>query len=213
MAMAIRAMLLTVCLSVCAHAQTRTLALYPGPVRGLDDESRLALQTELQRLLTPAGLDVVWKHATGRRAGEDFDFVAVVSFEGGCSSVSLATAVPAAAAVASLADTSVAGGRVLPFFNVDCGRLATLLRAELEPLHLRSRQALFGRALARVMAHEIYHIVGQTAGHQDRGVAKATFSIRDLTSPRFEFDLWSLTAMKPPSVATVIESDSADTGR
>src|SRR5688572_12606875 len=167
MLMAIRAALLLICFSVCAHAQMRTLALYPGAARGLDPDSASALQIELQRLVTPAGLNLVWKKVDDRNAGEAFDLVAVISFEGVCSTAEF----PASTAETgvSLADTSVSAGHVLPFFNVDCGRLVKILRPELETLDLRARPALFGRALARVMAHEIYHIVGQTAEHQDRG--------------------------------------------
>ena len=212
MTMAIRAALLIICLSVCAHAQTRTLALYSGPARGLDDESRTALQSELQRLLAPAGLHLIWKQPTDRKAGEDFDFVTVVSFQGLCSPADFSSTAPVSGG-ASLADTSVAHGRVLPFFHVDCARVATMLRPEAEPSRVQSRHALFGRALARVMAHEIYHIVGQTAEHQERGIAKAALSMRDLTAPRLDFDLWSLTLMRPPSVASVVGSDDADTGR
>jgi hypothetical protein len=211
MAMAFRAALLTICISICAHAQMRTLALYPGPVRGLDEESRLALEIELRRLLAPAGLELIWKKPAERNGGQDFDFVAVASFEGMCSAAEFPTNITAA--VASLADTSIVGGRVLPFFNVDCGRLLTMLRPELEPLQPRLRQTVLGRALARVIAHEIYHIIGQTTDHQDRGVAKPAFSVRDLVGPRFEFDLWSLSRMKPATVATIADSDSGDTGR
>jgi hypothetical protein len=60
---------------------------------------------------------------------------------------------------------------------------------------------ILGRALGRVIAHELYHIVGQTAEHHDTGVAKAVFSIRDLKNPRFEFDAWSLDRMRLPSLA------------
>src|SRR5207249_4430626 len=94
----------------------------------------------------------------------------------------------------SLADTSIANGRILPFFRVDCTRLIGLFGTEVEP-------AVLGRALARLLAHEIYHIVAQTAEHQKSGVAKAVFSIRDLTAPRFNLDAWSIARIQPTSIA------------
>src|SRR5205809_710381 len=55
---------------------------------------------------------------------------------------------------------------------------------------------VLGRALARVIAHELYHIVAGTADHQDSGVAKAVFSAQDLTDIRFEFDSASISRMQ-----------------
>ena|SRR5216117_1073480 len=203
MSWTLRALLLILCVSACANAQTRTLALYAEWPRGLDAGSGVIMRAELQRLLAPAGLEVVWKTLADRKAGEDFELVAVSSFEGLC-----AVDEPASnpAITASLADTSISNGHILPFFRVDCDRLIRMLGSQLEP-------AVLGRALARLVAHELYHIVAQTTDHQERGVAKAAFSIRDLTDARFELDAWSLSRMRPPSIARVSESSSGETGR
>jgi len=192
MSLTLRATLLIICLSVCAQAQTRTLALYAGPARGLDAESSFTMRAELQRLLDPAGLEVTWKNSADHHAGDAFELVAVGSFEGSCSATEpVLTPVSAVDAVISLADTSISDGRVLPFFRVDCTRLLRILGAGTD-------KAMLGRALARVIAHELYHIVAGTAEHQNTGVAKAAFSVRDLTTPRFDFDVSSLGQMKPP---------------
>src|SRR5262249_13086397 len=105
-----------------------------------------------------------------------------------------------------LADTSISNGHVLPFFRVDCPRLIRMLGSQLEP-------SVLGRALARVIAHEIYHIVARTTDHQQNGVAKAVFSLRDLTAARFELDAWSLELMRPTQGARRSDSSSGETGR
>lgn len=151
--------------------------------------------------MAPAGLEVVWKNPGDRKAGEDFEFVAVSSFEGSCSA-----AEPAVESVAPLGDTTIVNGHILPFFRVDCGSLVRMFKTQLEP-------AVVGRALARVIAHELYHIVVQTTDHHDTGVAKAAFSVRDLVNPRFEFDVWSVARMQPPSFAHASTVSSDDTGR
>ena len=185
MLLTLRAASLVLFVSVCAQAQSRTLALYAGPAPGLNTESALVMRAELQRLLVPAGLQVVWKDSTGPRNGEDFALVAVSTFEGSCS-----PAKPGQTGVAAtLADTSMSNGRVLPFFRVDCTRLIQVLGRS-----INSR--VLGRALARVIAHELYHIVARTADHQDSGVAKAVFSAQDLTDIRFEFDSASISRMQ-----------------
>src|SRR5215813_5591778 len=81
----LRAALLVMCVSACAQAQTRTLALYLDSPRGLDAESSSVMRAELQRLLAPAGLEIAWKRMMDRRAGENFDLVAVTSFAGSCT--------------------------------------------------------------------------------------------------------------------------------
>jgi hypothetical protein len=200
----LRAASLVLCISICAQAQTRTLALYLDAPRGLADESSAIMREELQRLVAPAGLEIVWKRMADRKAGENFDLVAVTSFLGSCATDKPSNSVTAS--TISLADTSISDGHILPFFRVDCTRLIAMLGSQVEP-------ATLGRAIARVAAHEIYHIVAQTTEHQERGVAKATFSLRDLTSSRFDLDIWSIERMRPPSMATVSESSNAESAR
>jgi len=194
-------MVLVLVVSVWGEAQTRTLAVYAGTAQGLDGEARFAMRTEVQRLLAPAGFVVVWKAAAERSAGGDFEQVAVASFEGSCSE-SAPTLTPAA----RLADTSITDGRILPFFRVDCPRVIQMLGPRAEP-------AVLGRALGRVIAHEIYHIVAHTADHHDRGVAKAVFSVQDLTNPRFEFEASSVSRMQPSPGAHASETSEGASGR
>jgi hypothetical protein len=208
MSWTLRALLLLLGFSFCAQAQTRRLALYAEPPRDLDAQAGSLMRSELQRLLEPAGIEVVWKRMADRQAGEIFDLVAVTSFTGSCS---VDKPVLATQASVSLADTSISDGRILPFFRIDCPKIIGMLGSQTEP-------AFVGRALARVAAHEIYHIIAQTAEHQERGVAKASFSIRDLTADRFELDAWSLNRMRLKSTiaeiaAPAAESSDLDSGR
>src|SRR5215471_17839086 len=119
MSCTIRALLLILGLSFCAQAETRTLALYVEPPRGLDAEADRIMRAELQRLLAPAGLEVVWKSLAVRNSGENFELLVVSSFEGSCTP----EPVPSSPTAASLADTSISNGRILPFFRVDCTRV------------------------------------------------------------------------------------------
>ena len=202
MSLTLRAMLLVLFVSLCAEAQPRTLAVYAGSAQALNAEARLAMHGELQRLLAPAGYDVVLKNSSERKAGEDFELIVVASFNGSCS----ASASAVKPVAATLADTSIADGHILPFFRVDCDRIMQMLGPQPDP-------SAIGRALGRVMAHEIYHIAARTTDHHDSGVAKAAFSARDLTSPRFDFDSWSLSRMRPSSIAASSESSGDAAGR
>jgi hypothetical protein len=187
-----RATLLMVCLSLYAGAHNRSLALYAGEANGLSTAALHATQRELDRILGPTGIEMAWKHLGLRKSSEQFDEVVVMTFEGSCSD----TGIPVIQKVA-LADSSVSNGRVLPFIRVDCGYLASMLASALRPLTAQEREVAFGRALGRVIAHEIYHITGQTTEHRDRGVAKASFSVHDLTAAAFEFDNGGVAQMRP----------------
>lgn len=188
MMLTIRALLLGTCLSVCATSHMRTLAFYVTPARDLDLEAAAVMRAELRELLLPAGIDLVWKNMSERKAGETFDLVAVSSFEGSCASAEVVSPLPAP----TLADTSIANGRILPFFRIDCSRLVGMLPSGFQPVVL-------GRALARIAAHEVYHIVARTAEHEKSGIAKASLSSQELAANRLEFDALSIARMLPLS--------------
>ena len=202
MSCTLRALLLILCLSFCANAQTRTLALYLGPANNIDAEANRAMRAELQQLLAPSAIDVVWKVLADRKSSENFDIVAVATFDNACGGTDN-TSAPVAA---SLADTSIADGHILPFFHIDCTRLLSILGVRVD-------SGVLGRALARLAAHELYHIIAQTTEHQDAGIAKAAFSVRDLTAPRFELDAWSIARMRPAPAAPSTEISYSDAGR
>jgi hypothetical protein len=193
-----RATLLIICLSQFAGAQTGSLAFYTGKADGLNDSAFRSAQQELDRLLVPAGIDIAWRSLATRTPDEQFDRVVVVSFDGSCS-------LPDAAAQSgkfqdsriTLADSSVSNGSVLPFIRVDCTNLLHILSPALRPMSSKERNTAFGRALGRVMAHELYHIVGETTSHQTIGVAKASLSVQDLIGVSLDFDTASLTQMRP----------------
>jgi hypothetical protein len=60
------------------------------------------------------------------------------------------------------------------------------------------RERILGRAMARAIAHEMYHIFAQTTGHESSGIAKASLSLSDLSSAEFDFSPESLRRMQAP---------------
>jgi len=54
-------------------------------------------------------------------------------------------------------------GTILPFVEVDCGRIGAFLGPGLFALSSRAREKVFLRAIARVAAHELYHVFTQKA--------------------------------------------------
>jgi len=77
-------------------------------------------------------------------------------------------------------------GTVLPFTDLACDNLRGAVEsAVLDGNPLRGN-VLLGRAMGRVLAHELYHIVADTSEHAQGGVAQAALSPRELTSGPLE---------------------------
>jgi hypothetical protein len=70
------------------------------------------------------------------------------------------------------------------------------------------KNASLGRAIARVSAHEIYHMLTGSERHARRGIARSSHSRAELTAPRFGFaqketDWLRAWAIKPAGQAAV----------
>jgi hypothetical protein len=50
---------------------------------------------------------------------------------------------------------------------------------------------------ARLLAHELYHVLAQTGEHAVEGIAKARFSRADLMAEHFEFEAITLDKLRP----------------
>src|SRR3954467_5101844 len=101
-----RAVFTIFCFSVCAQAQTRTLAVYSNPPQHLESSTLHALQVELQRVLTPAGMDMIWVQSALQPEAQ---LAVVGSFEGDCSVETLPDQAVRAIHTRTLADSSVSG--------------------------------------------------------------------------------------------------------
>ena len=199
MSAAVRVVFAIFCFSVCAQAQTRTLAVYSDSDRHLDSSVAHALQTELQRVMTPADIEIVSLQSGSKRAElPEVQLAVVGTFQGDCSVETLPDQRGRAVQSRTLAESSVSNGRVLPYFRVDCAGIIRTLSPVLRPLSVPMRESILGRALARTIAHEIYHILAQTTGHDKSGIAKASLSLSDLFSSQFDFNPESLRRMEAP---------------
>lgn len=86
-------------------------------------------------------------------------------------------------------------GDVIPFSDLACENLRGAVQAAISQGNPIRANVLLGRAMGRVLAHELYHIVGDTEAHARDGVAQPALSPRELT--RGELDL------QPADVAAV----------
>ena len=175
------------------RAQTLGLLLALAPLCGraetlirLDlpqDYSRLAvreMKAELGRVVADADLDLRWELKSDLPASANGRMVSV-ELQGSC----FGTPPPESYEDGPLGWTKTANGRVLPYIEIACGRIRSLLEPAWRDEPDAVRELQFGKALGRVLAHELAHALSRTEHHSSEGLRKRALSSRDLISGRY----------------------------
>jgi cytochrome c553 len=139
-----------------------------------------ALRDEVASLMSPNGLRFEWKSlpSNGQSAWTE---LAIVKFSGRCEVLPFATN---SHSDRRLGWTHMSDGVVLPFAEVDCDAIQAYLLKDMALLLAPSREKVFGRAIGRVVTHELLHIFAQTAAHSDHGVDHPTLTVSELMADR-----------------------------
>jgi len=151
----------------------------PYPSRALAEAQR-----ELNVLTKGAAVRLEWYDRGGPHAASSFPNILVLDFRGSCDPRSENKL--AGPATGWLARMHVSDGVVLPFGEVNCD----LVRAVMNDGTKKGKpnDAVFGRALARVLAHELFHFITNSTDHLDAGLAKPSFSRKDLALDGLRLD-------------------------
>jgi hypothetical protein len=157
------------------------------------------MKAEIRDILRPAEIDISFRDLrryTPDAQDEVFQKTVIIHFQGACQSeFRVSPLVLDDTAVVSspeLARTDIQDGHVLPYVNVYCNEIRAFVPAA---AHV-SQQQIFGRALGRVVAHELYHALLNTRKHAQRGLARSSQSPRDLTGDELSFDSRSIFALR-----------------
>jgi len=162
------------------------------------------MQREANALLEPAGYALAWRRLPNA-VGEVVEVpLVVVELRGICQAPRRGDELTPLVKPSSLASTSVVNGDVLPFSWLECGTLSRMLGPALNRSGAR-RDYLYGRAMGRLIGHELFHILTRTRGHEVGGVARPYFSARDLLAERFEFEASTLAKFHEPAPANATE--------
>lgn len=143
-----------------------------------------ALRDEVDSIMSSMGLRFDWHRLSDFRSETVSAAVAVAHFEGRCDTDGL---VMRENQPGPLGWTEISDGKILPFTHVDCERVRTFLQTALLGFHPQDRERAYGRALGRVLAHELYHVLGDTPRHASHGAAKEGYSAADLLAADFQF--------------------------
>jgi len=172
----IRAFCLAALASLAAAGNLTIVLEFQGapPTRSLPEMKR-----EFETLFEGSGLTFDWRFRE-ETSGQSFDNLVVVRFKGKC----VLDPVPwLYDERGPLAFTYATAGAVQPFSEVACDQVANAARSAMSGRDFAHADLLFGRALARVMAHELVHILSKSADHGREGVARSALSGSNLISP------------------------------
>lgn len=143
-----------------------------------DEYSQLAVRSmkaELNRVVSETSLELRWQNAKdrpGRVEGRLFNVVLV----GECIAEH-----PEPAGDGPLGWTSIVDGRVLPYIAVDCTRIRSVLAPEWARLDSDTQREIYlGKAMARVLAHELVHAFTRTRHHDDDGLTQRALTPGEL---------------------------------
>jgi hypothetical protein len=143
------------------------------------------MKTELDAIMLPFHLRFDWRSLEQASGHEVVAEVVVVSFQGACQAD---TPAPGGPPAGMLGSTHIADGEILPFADVDCDEIRQVMTMALAVSPPMEREGLLGRAMARVLAHELYHFLAHTTKHASTGIAKASYTAAELASNRLRFD-------------------------
>jgi hypothetical protein len=142
----------------------------------------VTLKAETAAILSRLDVQVEWRSIDKVTGNEVWAEVAVVTFKGSCGNSDASTSYSPSR---RLGWTHISDGEVLPFAEVDCDLVRSFLASQLVSLDRADADRRFARALGRVVAHELYHILSRSPHHSNRGVDQPAYTAQELVSDRF----------------------------
>ena len=144
-----------------------------------------AMKSELERIMRQSAVRLEWRFYQDALGKEIFTSLAVVRFKGECR---VGDFLEAREVASSLGLTHMSGDAILPYADVHCDQVRNLVQGELRSQAFPRMEFLLGRALGRVVAHELYHILARTTRHGGSGLAKRVLTPQELLFRDLQFD-------------------------
>lgn len=186
-----RSLALSLVLAISAvFAETR-LALYLDVAAEPSAPAMDEMKRQVETLLGPSGVRIDWRLLGDTASRESATDLYVIRLRGTCDANRvhvLYSELGPYGEAAILGSTDTVDTRLQPFGQLECDNLRLSLARDLRTVAQPDRDALFGRALGRVLAHELFHMITGTSHHAKAGLFKAGHSRRELLAATFAFD-------------------------
>ncbi len=143
------------------------------------EQSVEAMKREVVKILKDADISFDFRVMSELGPDDTFSDLIVVKFKGTCK---METYLAPPDERGPLAWTHTTSTEVQPFSEVQCDKVRVSVRSAMWAGDVKRGDELLGRALGRVLAHEIYHIMAGARGHGSKGVAKTAISGAQLIS-------------------------------
>ena len=163
------------------NPHTITLLLQIDDVAQSSAESIAVMKQELADLLNTRRVRFEFRSVEEAQPPAQFRTLVSVRMCGVCSVAERFALTPPG----PLAFTHSTDGEILPFVEVECDRVRNSVRSALWGLDRNRERHLYGRALARVLAHELYHVVTKSRHHTRKGITSPALSGHQLISEDF----------------------------
>ena len=143
------------------------------------DRSVAEMQQEAQQIVKDAGLHLDWR-TVHDAAQYTFSDLVVVQFKGACIIEPDPNLGDELGPARPLAFTYITDGAMQPFGEVVCDQVAATVRSAMWGGDFAIADVLLGRALGRVLVHELVHMLTKSEEHGREGVAKPALSGKQL---------------------------------
>lgn len=143
-----------------------------------------SMKLELNSLFLETPLSFEWKRLEEASEFETVPNLVVVRFRGDCR---MTHPYPPLDEQGIYAWTAVTDGVILPFSTVDCDRVRNAVSLAMWGGDRARGELLLGRALARIVAHELVHLFTKSAAHGARGVAREALTGAELIADGVTF--------------------------
>lgn len=152
----------------------------------LPSEAVLALKKEIDRLFASSRLQIQWVDRANAPLGFEAADLVLVRFRGDCQMAAFPPGPPDE--LGPLARTHISDGTMLPFSEVECERVTRAAQSALIGGERARAQQMVGRALGRVVAHELIHIFLKQKSHAPKGIFRRGLTPRQLVENFLEED-------------------------
>jgi hypothetical protein len=150
------------------------------------------MKRESGQILSSSGVQLDWR-MVGENPFASYSDLVVMTFRGACE---FEPAAPLYDELGPLAITHTTNGEVQPFGEVNCDRVVNSARSAMSGNDYARADLLIGRAMGRVVAHELVHMLTKSGQHGTEGVEKPALSGKQLIAASLPLSAFDIDRLK-----------------